>query len=185
MVWICCVWRVLFSTWYKEELVLTPVFLRLIVWALPCPFPNAWVGWFFFLLLLQWFAYCSSREMYFCWSIYYVQYEFSKDTFVSWCSWRSQVYRNENVIWVFFVCGSLFSCYVFHDFIQDQKRWNIYICFSSADSFLKQSLADLLQMRCGQAMTWNMIETAGLTVVTSMILELCQTSLETGMDMFL
>lgn len=30
-----------------------------------------------------------------------------------------------------------------------------------------------------------MIETAGLTVVTPMILELCQTSLETGMDMIL
>lgn len=69
--------------------------------------------------------------------------------------------------------------------IQKQKRWNLYICFFSADSFLKQSLTDLLQMRCGQAVTWNMIETAGLTVVTPMILELCQASLETGMDMIL
>lgn len=85
----------------------------------------------------------------------------------------------------FFLCESLFSYYVFCDIVQNQKRWNLYICFSSADSFLKQSLADLLQMRCGQAVTWNMVETDGLTLVTSMVLELCQTSLETGMDTFL
>lgn len=182
MVWICCAWRVLFSTWYNEELVLAPV-PRLTVWALPCPFLTAFSP----LLLLQRFAYCGSRAMYSCWSIYYVQNGFTKDTFVSWCSW-SQAYRNENVIWVgyFFPLWIIFQLLCFPWlYTKPEKMKYIYICFSSADSFLKQSLADLLQMRCGQAVTWNMIETAGLTVVTSMILELCQTSLETGMDMFL
>lgn len=147
---------------------------------------------FFFLfffphLLLQWFAYCSSREMYFCWSVYYVHHESSKDTFVPWCSWRSRVYRRCKCDSSHFssVNHSLFSYCVFYDIVQNQKSWNLYICFSSADSFLKQSLADLLQMRCGQAVTWNMVETDGLTLVTSMVLELCQTSLETGMDTFL
>lgn len=182
MVWICCAWKELFSTWCDEELVLAPVVLNCYwehfpVHSLMCRFSP--------LLLLQWFAYCSSREASFCWSIYSVQCEFSKDTFVSWCSWRNWFYRNENVTWMFFLCGSLWHSAMFSMTIQKQKRWNLYICFFSADSFLKQSLADLLQMRCGQAVTWNMIETAGLTVVTPMILELCQTSLETGMDMIL
>lgn len=64
------------------------------------------------------------------------------------------------------------------------KSIYMYVFFS-ADSFLKQSLVDLLQRRCGQAVAWNMIETAGLAVVTPVILELGQTSLETAMDMIL
>lgn len=39
MVWICCLWRVFFSTWSNEKPLL--VFLSLIVWALACPFSNA------------------------------------------------------------------------------------------------------------------------------------------------
>lgn len=181
MVWICCAWKVMFFTWCDEELVLAPVVLNCYCEHFPV---HSLMCWFCPRVLLQWFTYCSSREVSFCWSIYSVQYEFSKDTFVSWCSWRSWFYRNKNVTWMFFVCGSLFSCYIFHDYTKAEKM-NPYICFFSADFFLKQSLADLLQMRCGQAVTWNMIETASLTVVTPMILELYQTRLETGMDMIL
>lgn len=182
MVGICCAWKVLFSIWCDEELVLAPVVLN--CYCEHFPVHSLMCVGFSLLLLLQWFAYCSSREVSFCWSIYSIQNEFSKDTFVSWCSWRSWFYRNGSVTWMFFLCGSLFSCYVFHDYTKPEKMKSIYMFFS-ADSFLKQSLADLLQMRCGQAVTWNMIETAGLTVVTPMILEVCQTSLETAVDMFL
>lgn len=45
------------------------------------------------------------------------------------------------------------SAAMFSMTIQKRKRLNPYICFFSADFFLKQSLADLLQMRCGQAVT--------------------------------
>lgn len=122
MVWICCAWRVLFSTWYNEELVLAPVFLGLIAWALPCPFPTAFSP----LLLLQWFAYCSSREMYSWWSICYVQNEFTRDTF-PWCSW-SQVYRNENVIWVgFFFSVDHFSAAIFSMTLNKTRKDEICI----------------------------------------------------------
>lgn len=70
--WFCSMWRVLFSISDDEKLVLVRVFLSLIVWMLSCPFSNACFFFLFFFphLLLQWFAYCSSREMYFCWNVF-------------------------------------------------------------------------------------------------------------------
>lgn len=100
MVGICCAWKVLFCIWCDEELVLAPFVLNCCCERFPghslmcvCFSPP---------LLLQWVAYCSGREVSFCWSVYSVQCEFSKDTFVSWCSWRSWFYRNGSVTWMFF-----------------------------------------------------------------------------------
>jgi len=57
----------------------------------------------------------------------------SRDTFICWCSWRSWVYRNENVIWVcsffFFVDHCSAAMFSMTFYTKPAKMKSLYMFF--------------------------------------------------------